>query len=147
MKNSIFFFALLKDPLFPQRVGRFTFLFTVFTSLLKKYPLSIEKNFHPPFLPYLMLALINPVYQLLTDKTNIADILMIIYIHKQCLWKRHNTQVGIWFIFARQIKSGIYPFYQTQLFETFSNCHNLHICCNTASLICIEIWGWLICIG
>ena len=53
-----------------------------------------------------MVALINPVCLLLTDKTNGAGILMIIkrhfddYIHKKHLLKRHNTQVDIYFIFA-----------------------------------------------
>ena len=57
-----------------------------------------------------MLALINPVYLLLTDKTNRADILIIIkshfddYIHKIHLSKRHNTQVHIYFIFEMQLK-------------------------------------------
>ena len=60
-----------------------------------------------------MLALINPVYLLLTGKTNGEDILMIIkkhfddYIHKKHLSKRHNTQVDIYFIFAIQLKTEI----------------------------------------
>ena len=60
-----------------------------------------------------MLALINPVYLLLTGKTNGAGILMIIkkhfddYIHKKHLSKRHNTQVDIYFIFAIQLKTEI----------------------------------------
>ena len=57
-----------------------------------------------------MLALINLVYLLLTDKTNGAGILMIIkrhfddYLHKKHLSKRHNKQVDIYFIFAMQLK-------------------------------------------
>ena len=53
-----------------------------------------------------MLALINPVYLLLIDKTNGAGILMIVkrhfddYIHKKHLSKGHNTQDHIYFIFA-----------------------------------------------
>ena len=45
-----------------------------------------------------MLALINPVYLLLTEKTNRAGILVIIkrhfddYTHKNYLSKHHNTQ-------------------------------------------------------
>ena len=57
-----------------------------------------------------MIPLINPVYLLLTNKTNGASILMITkrhlddYIHKKHLSKRHNTQVDIYFIFAMQLK-------------------------------------------
>ena len=64
-----------------------------------------------------MLALINPVYLLLTDKTNGAGILMIIkrhfhdYIHKKHLSKRHITQDNIYFIFAMQFKIEINPVY------------------------------------
>ena len=64
-----------------------------------------------PFLPYLMLALISPVYLLLTDKTNGACILMIIkrhfddYIHKKHLSKRHNRQVDIYFSFCNVIEN------------------------------------------
>ena len=64
-----------------------------------------------------MLALINPVYLLLTDKTNGAGILMIVkrhfddYIHKKHLSKRHNKQVDIYFIFAMQPKIEINPVY------------------------------------
>ena len=53
-----------------------------------------------------MLGLINPVFLLLTGKTNGAGILMIIkrhfdgYIHKKHLSKRHNIQVDIYSIFA-----------------------------------------------
>ena len=49
-----------------------------------------------------MLALINPVYLLLTEETNGASILMITkrhvddYIHKKHLSKRQNTQVDIY---------------------------------------------------
>ena len=63
------------------------------------------------FLPYLVLAPINPVYLLLTDKTNGAGILIIIkrhfddYIHKQHISKRHNPQVDVYFIFAMQLKN------------------------------------------
>ena len=80
-----------------------------------------------------MLPLINPVYILLTDKTNGAGILIIIkrhfddYIHKNHLSKRHKTQVDIYFVFAMQFKIEINPGYQARLFETFTNCHNLHI--------------------
>ena len=51
-----------------------------------------------------MLALINPEYLLLTEKTSGAGILMITkrhfdnYIHKNHLSKRHNTQVDILFL-------------------------------------------------
>ena len=61
-----------------------------------------------------MLALINPVYLLLTDKTNGTSILMIIkrhfddYIHKKHLLK-HNTQVDIYLNFAMQLKIEINP--------------------------------------
>ena len=64
-----------------------------------------------------MLALINPVYLLLTDKTNGADILMIIkryfhdYIHKKHLSKRRITQDNIYFIFSMQFKIEINPVY------------------------------------
>ena len=80
-----------------------------------------------------MLPLINPVYILLTDKTNGAGILMIVkrhfddYIHKNNSSKRHNTQADIYFVFAMQFKIEINPVYKARLFETFSNCHNLHI--------------------
>ena len=47
-------------------------------SLFKKYPPSIKIFSLAPFLRYLMLALINPVYLLLKDKTNGAGTLMII---------------------------------------------------------------------
>ena len=62
-----------------------------------------------------MLDLINPVYLLLTEKTNGAGILMIIkrhfdyYLHKKHLSKRHNTQVDIYFILAMQLKIEINP--------------------------------------
>ena len=59
-------------------------------------------------LPYLMPALTNPVYLLLTDKTNIAGIMMI----KKPLPKGQNTQIDIYFIFAMQLKFGIDPLYQ-----------------------------------
>ena len=62
-----------------------------------------------------MLALINPVYLLLTDTTNGASILMIIKRHfdnyQKHLSKRHNTQVDIYFIFAMQLKIEINPVY------------------------------------
>ena len=64
-----------------------------------------------------MLALINPVYLLLTDKTNGASILMIPkrhvddYIHKKHLQKRHNTKADIYFMFAMQLKIEINPVY------------------------------------
>ena len=48
------------------------------------------------------------------------------------LLKGQNTQVDIYFIFATQLKFGIDPLYQAWLFDTFSNCHNLHIGCNTS---------------
>ena len=63
-------------------------------------------------LPYLIPALTNPVYLLLTDKTNRAGILMIIYIHKKPLPKRQKAQTDIYFIFAMQLKFGIDPIYQ-----------------------------------
>ena len=87
------------------------------TSLFKKYPASIKNFSLTPFLSYLMLILINPVYLLLTDKTNEAGILMIIkghfddYIHKKNLSKRHNTQDEIYFTFAMQLKIEINPVY------------------------------------
>ena len=62
--------------------------------------------------PYVMSVLTNPVYLLLTDKTNRAGILMIIYIHKKPLPKGQNTQIDIYFIFAMQLKFGIDPLYQ-----------------------------------
>ena len=58
-----------------------------------------------------MLALISPVYLLLTDKTNGACILMIIkrhfddYIHKKHLSKRHNRQVDMYFSFCNVIEN------------------------------------------
>ena len=64
-----------------------------------------------------MLALINSVYLLLTDKTNGAGTLMITkthvddYIHKKNLPKRHNTQVEIYFMFVMQLKIEINPVY------------------------------------
>ena len=64
-----------------------------------------------------MLALINPLYLLLTDKTNGPGILMIIkrhfddYMHKKHLSKSHNTQDDIYFIFAMQLKIEINPVY------------------------------------
>ena len=57
-----------------------------------------------------MLALVNPVYLLLTDKTNGGGILMIIkrhlddYINKKHLSKRHTTQVDIYFSFTMPLK-------------------------------------------
>ena len=62
-----------------------------------------------------MLALVNPAYLLLTDKTN--GILIIIkrhfddYLHKKHLSKRNNKQVDIYFIFAMQLKIEINPVY------------------------------------
>ena len=64
-----------------------------------------------------MLALINSVYLLLTDKTNGAGTLMITkthvddHIHKKNLPKRHNTQVEIYFMFVMQLKIEINPVY------------------------------------
>ena len=58
-------------------------------------------------LPYLMPALTNPVYLLLTDKTNKAGIMII----KKPLSKGQNTQIDIYFIFAMQLKFGIDPLY------------------------------------
>ena len=64
-----------------------------------------------------MLALINPIYLLLIDKTKRAGILIITkmhfddYIHKKHLSKRHNTQVDIYFIFAMQLKIETNPVY------------------------------------
>ena len=59
-----------------------------------------------------MPALNNPVCLLLTDKTNRAGILMIIYIHKKPSPKVQNTEIDIYFIFAIQLKFGIDPLYQ-----------------------------------
>ena len=98
---------------FLGKVGRYYLL----PSLFKKYPPSIKNFPLTPFLPYLMLALINPVYLLLTDKTNGTGILITIkkhfddYIHKKHLSKRHNTQVDIYFIFSMQLKIEINPVY------------------------------------
>ena len=75
-----------------------------------------------------MSALTNPVYLLLTDKTNRAGILMIIYI--KSLYQR--VRILIYFIFAMLLKFGIDPLYQAGLFDTFNKCHNLHICCHTS---------------
>ena len=72
----------------------------------------------------------KPVYLLMTDKTNRA-VFWWLYIHKKPLPKGQNTQIDIYFIFAMQLKFGIDPLYQAWLFDTFNNCHNLHICCNT----------------
>ena len=65
-----------------------------------------------------MLALINPAYLLLTDKTNGAGILMIIKRYfddytkkKKHLPKPHNTQDDIYFIFSMQLKIEINPVY------------------------------------
>ena len=64
-----------------------------------------------------MLALINPVYLSLTDKTNGASILMTTkrhvddYIHKKYLSKCHITQVDIYFMFAMQLKTEINSVY------------------------------------
>ena len=86
-------------------------------SCLKSTHLPLKIFSITPFLPYLMLALINPVYLLLTEKTNGVGILIIIkrhfddYIHKKHLSKRHNTQVDIYFIFAMQMKIEINPVY------------------------------------
>ena len=71
------------------------------------------------------------MYLLLTDKTNRAGTLMIIHTWN-AFTKGQNTQVDIYFIFATQLKFGIDPLYQAWLFDTFSNCHNLHIGCNTS---------------
>ena len=75
-----------------------------------------------------MPALTNPVYLLLTDKTNRAGIMMI----KKPLPKSQNTQIDIYFIFAMQLKFGIDPLYHASLFDKFNNCKNLNICCNTS---------------
>ena len=62
-------------------------------ALFKKYPTFIKFFSLTPLLPYIMLALTNPVYLLLTDQTNGAGILIIIkrhfddYIHKKHLSK------------------------------------------------------------
>ena len=86
-------------------------------SLFKKYPPSIKNFSLTPFLPYLVLALINPVYLLLTEKTNGVGILMNIkghfddYIHKKHISKRHNTQADIYFFFTMQLKIEINPLY------------------------------------
>ena len=53
-----------------------------------------------------------------------------IYIYIYILSKHHNTKVGIYFIFAMQLNIGIDSVYQVGLFDTFSKCHNLRICCN-----------------
>ena len=47
-------------------------------SLFKKYP-PLLKNFLLMFSPYLLFALTNPVYLLLTDKTNRAGTKVIIH--------------------------------------------------------------------
>ena len=86
-------------------------------SLFKNDPPSIKNVSLTPFLPYLLLALINAVYLLLTEKTNGAGILMNIkrhfddYIHKKHISKRHNTQADIYFFFAIQLKIEINPLY------------------------------------
>ena len=100
-------------PSFLDKVGRWYLP----PFLLKKYPPSIKNFPLTPSLPYLMLALINPVYLLLTDKTNGAGILLITrrhvddYIHKKHLSKRHNRKADIYFVFAMQLKIEINPVY------------------------------------
>ena len=62
-------------------------------ALFKNYPSSIKFFSLTPLLPYVMLALINPVYILWTDKANGEGTLIIIkrhfddYIHKKHLSK------------------------------------------------------------
>ena len=82
VKKSNFLFTLLKDPYFSGQSEQEVFillhhsppphLFIKLHSLLKGFSLQM-------FLPYLMLALTNPVYLLLTDKSNRAGISTIIY--------------------------------------------------------------------
>ena len=50
-------------------------------ALFKKYPASIKFFSLTPLLPYIMLALTNPVYLLLADQTNGEGILIIIKRH------------------------------------------------------------------
>ena len=58
-------------------------------ALFKKYPPSINFFSITPLLPYLMLALTNPVYLLLTDQTNGAAILIII---KKAFWRLYTQK-------------------------------------------------------
>ena len=59
-----------------------------------------------------MLALPNPVYLLLTDKTK-RERYFDDYIYIKSLYiKGHKTQVDIYFSFAMQLKNGIDPFHQ-----------------------------------
>ena len=74
-----------------------------------------------------MSAVSDPVYLLLNDKTDRAGVLMIIYIKDLS----QKVRILIYFIFAMQLMLGIDPLYQARLFDTFNNCHYLHICCNT----------------
>ena len=118
----------------------------IYCPILKKYTPFIKKMFPPPasFLPYLMLVLINPVYLLLTEKTNWPGILTMIYIYIyiciKFLSKPHNTQVGIYFTFAMESKIGIDPFYQS-CYLTYSVTATIYIYAVIhPSLICIKLW-------
>ena len=70
-----------------------------------------------------------------------------IYIYIYILSKHHNTKICIYFIFAMQLNIGIDSVYQVGLFGTFSNCHNYVYAVIYSSLISIELWDWLKCIG
>ena len=59
-----------------------------------------------------MLALNSSMYLLLTDKTNRAGILMIIYIYIKSIYENAIILHKLVFIFAVQLKIGIYPVYK-----------------------------------
>ena len=89
----------------------------------KVFTLPHLKIFPPPFLLYLMLALVKPEYLLLTN--NKQSIYFDDWI-KKLWWKGCNTQVGIYLTFEIKMKIGIDPVCHVWLFDTFSNYHNLY---------------------
>ena len=115
-------------------------------SCLKSTHLPLKIFSITPFLPYLMLALINPVYLLLTGKTNGAGILIIIYIksiYQNVIIHKLTFTLSLQSNWKPKSISFIKPDYLTHSVTAIIYIYDaIH-----PSLICTELWGWLKYIG